>query len=50
LRVGHTSTVEESHRVQISLHCQVKLRWVSGSLKGKIGCQRSLASVMDWIM
>ena len=33
LGVAHTSTREESRQMQVSLHCQVKPRWVSGSLK-----------------
>ena len=29
----------------MGLHCQVKPRWVFGSLKGKIGCQKLLVGV-----
>ena len=49
LRVGHTSTREESRWVQMVLYCQVKPWWVSGSLKGEIGCKRLLTSVRDWL-
>jgi len=45
LRVGHTSTGEESRWVQMVLHCQVKPRWVSNSLKDEIGCQKLLTGV-----
>ena len=45
LRVGHTSTREESRWVQVGLHCQVKPREVSGSLKCEIGCQMILTYV-----
>jgi len=41
LKVRRTSIREENRWVQMDLHCQVKLRWVSNSLKGKIGCQDS---------
>jgi len=44
LGVGYTSTRKEN-RVQMSLHCRVKPRWISGSLKGEIGCQRILTGV-----
>jgi len=37
LRVDHTSIREESRKVQMGLHCQVKPRWVSDSLKSEIG-------------
>ena len=40
LKVDHTSTWEESHWMQIGLHCQVKPRLVSGLLKSEISCQR----------
>jgi len=36
LRVGRTSTREESRWVQMNLHCQVKPRLVSGSLKTRL--------------
>ena len=39
---SHFHRGKESHWVQMGLHSQVKLRWVYGSLKGKIGCQRLL--------
>jgi len=45
LRVGHTSTEKESHYVQMSLNCQVKIRWGSGLLKNKTGRQR----LLTWI-
>jgi len=49
LGVGHTSTREKSRWMQIGLHCQFKLIWVSGSLKGKIRWQKLHVHELDYV-
>jgi len=46
---SHFYQEKKSHWVQMSLYYQVKPRWVSGSLKGEIGCQRFLTGVWAWL-
>ena len=42
LKIGHTFTGEENCWVQVGLYYQIKPKWVCGSLKCEIDCQRIL--------